>query len=360
MKKNTISGKKLFLYLILTAIFSVAVLSVAVIYFRIYTAEVSDDSYGRTFSHYYAMITDDYKSSFWQSVYRGASEEALEDGVFLELFGSNLTYNYSSEELMEMAISAQVDGILVAGNGREEMTQLIGRASARGIPVVTMYSDNEDSARCSFVGVNGYNIGSEYGRQVIRAREDLLRLAEATGNEVWTGQNKRVTSIAVLFDDKSSAYDQNVILSGIVDAMSAQMNNSEFDIRTVAVDSTNPFSVEESVHSVFMEEQVPDIFVCLSELDTTVVYQAVVDFNMVGKVKILGYYDSDKILDAISRGVVFSTLTVNTDELGRFGVKALVEYSEYGNTSQYVTADVIIIDRSNVAEYMKKVEEDEE
>jgi ribose transport system substrate-binding protein len=360
MKKKTISGKKLFIYLILTAIFSVAVLSVAVVYFRIYTAEVSDDSYNRTFSRYYAMITDDYKSSFWQSVYGGALEEALEDGVFVELFGSNLTYNYSPEELMEMAISAHVDGILVSGNGREEMTELIGRAAEQGIPVVTMYSDNEDSDRCSFVGVNGYTIGSEYGKQAVRAREELLRLAEAAGDDAWTGRDKRVTSVAVLFDDSGFAYDQNVILSGIVDAMSKEMRNAEFEIRSVTVDSTNPFSVEESIHSVFMEEQVPDIFVCLSELDTTVVYQAVVDFNMVGKVKILGYYDSEKILDAISRNVVFSSLTVNAEELGKIGVNALVEYNEYGNTSQYVTADLVIIDRSNVAEYMKKVEEDEE
>ncbi len=58
--------------------------------------------------------------------------------------------------------------------------------------------------------------------------------------------------------------------------------------------------------------------------------------------------------------MVFSSLTVNAEELGKIGVNALVEYNEYGNTSQYVTADLVIIDRSNVAEYMKKVEEDEE
>jgi ribose transport system substrate-binding protein len=40
-------------------------------------------------------------------------------------------------------------------------------------------------------------------------------------------------------------------------------------------------------------------------------------------------------------------------------VEALDEYRNYGNTSQYFSADVTIIDRSNVASFMQKEETDE-
>lgn len=43
-----------------------------------------------------------------------------------------------------------------------------------------------------------------------------------------------------------------------------------------SVDDTNAFSVEESVRDIFMGEEIPDILICLNELNTTCAYQAVV------------------------------------------------------------------------------------
>ena len=44
-------------------------------------------------------------------------------------------------------------------------------AAAEGIPVVTLYSDNTKSKRCSYVGIGSYNLGREYGRQVLQIEE---------------------------------------------------------------------------------------------------------------------------------------------------------------------------------------------
>ena len=68
--------------------------------------------------------------------------------------------------------------------------------------------------------------------------------------------------------------------------------------------------------------------------------------------KVLGYYDSEKILNALSRNVLYSTLAVDTSEMGRYCVEALNEYVEMGNTSQYFSTDVTIIDRGNVSSYL--------
>ncbi|MBP5608905.1 MAG: substrate-binding domain-containing protein, partial [Lachnospiraceae bacterium] len=262
-----------------------------------------------------------------------------------------LNESYSPEELMEMAVSSKVDGIMVLGSEEEEMTALIDRSADMGIPVVTMYSDSPGSKRCSFVGVSAFNIGREYGRQIISARNEKIRIA--AGAEDAGADVSGPVSVTVFFDDNNRLYDQSVILSGINDALSREAEDAEFVIRTVAVDNGNPFSVEESMRDVFMDEEVPDIIVCLSELDTTCAYQAAIDHNMVGNVYILGYYDSEKILNALSRNVIYSTLAVDTSEMGRYCVEALNEYVDMGNTSQYFSTDVTIIDRSNVSTYLK-------
>ena len=97
----------------------------------------------------------------------------------------------------------------------------------------------------------------------------------------------------------------NIIISGLQDVIDQDnVTDSEFAVSIVAVDNTNSFSVEESIRDIFLEENIPDVIVCLNELSTVCTYQAVVDFNKVGEVSILGYYASDAIVSAIERGGV--------------------------------------------------------
>ena len=345
---------KAVVYSILSILFAAAVFVVAWMYFSFIMGKDAEEQPEKTYSHYYAMVTDDYRSSFWQYVWKGASEEAAEKDAYVELFGSDLGNDYSIEELMEMAIAAKVDGIMVYGNSSENMVDLIDKATGEGIPVVTMYSDCPFSERCSYVGVSGYNIGLEYGRQICSAKGEIERLA---GDD--PDRKKNTYTVTVLAEEKKPFYDQNVILSGIKDIVNRDESGAEYNIRILSVDNSNPFSVEESIRDIFMEEEIPDIMVCLSELDTTCAYQALIDFNLVGSVYILGYYNSENILNSISRNVVFSTLAVDTEEMGRYCVDAMDEYVNYGNTSQYFAADVTIIDKTNVAAYLHKEEPDE-
>ena len=134
----------------------------------------------------------------------------------------------------------------------------------------------------------------------------------------------------------------------------------DVSISIKTVDNTNDFSAEESIRDIFHTEQVPDVIVCLNELNTTCAYQAVVDFNEVGKVNILGCYASESIINAIDIGVVYATIAIDTSQLGEQCIKALSDYYESGNTSEYYAADVSLINKSNVAEYMKKEEEQNE
>ena len=327
---------------------------VAFLYVRLYFTDKGTDVPEHIYDRYYVMITDDYKSSFWQSVYSGALKSAEENNTFVELLGSNLYNDYTPEELMEIAISSNVDGIMVSGDGSEELSALIDEAMDKGIPVVTMYSDNADSKRCSFVGVSGYNIGKEYGRQIINIKKEKRTVAYNGAN--MEGYSEFVANVTVLMDSKMDPYAQNVIMSGIQDILTEEDKDSETNIETVLVDNSNPFSVEESIRDVFMEDEIPNILVCLNELETTCAYQAVVDYNLVGSVSILGYYDSDKILNAINRNVVHSSIAVDTKELGRFCVEALDDYISFGNPSQYNAADITLINKGNVSEFMKREE----
>lgn len=340
-KKNNIV---LLMFMTLFLIVMTAVIGIVV--FRFYMSSFHEVADEKIYDRYYVMITEDSKSSFWQSVYQGAYEQGLLENTYVDMLGDNLAHDYSREDLMHIAISSNVDGIIVAADESERMSELINEAAAEGIPVVTLYGDNTHSDRCSFVGVGGYNLGSEYGKQVLRIIKE--------------SEEKPKTKVTVLVNAYALDSGQNIICSGIQDTLDkAKEEGKEIEMTLVSVDDTNAFSVEESIRDIFMEEEIPDIIICLNELNTTCVYQAVVDYNKVGEVSILGYYDSETIIKAIDRNVIYATVSIDTRQMGQFCVKALSEYHELGYTSQYFTADIELIKKSNVQKYLEGGEEDE-
>ena len=326
--------------------FVIIVISICTVIFRSYVREFHKVTDKEKYDQYYVMFTEDRNSDFWQSVYRGAYERGQEENIYVDLLGEHLSQEYSRTDLMRIAMTSGVDGIFVESDESDEMSQMIDEAVERGIPVVTLYGDNTHSARCSFVGVGSYNLGREYGRQVLKLA------AEKDDAETLT--------VAVLVNAHALNSAQSIVCSGIQDALvQEKIEGPEIELSLITVDDTNTFSVEESIRDIFMDQKLPDIIICLNELSTTCVYQAVVDYNCVGEVAILGYYDTDTILKAIERNVINATISIDTEQMGAFCVDALREYYQYGYTSQYFTADVTIIDQSNISGYLTEQEETE-
>ncbi len=305
------------------------------------------------YDKYYVMITDNSGSSFWKSVYSSALLEAKQHNAYVEMISDNLSTEYSQTELMEIAITSGADGIIVTAGEAEGMTGLIAKAYEKGIPVITLLNDNTQSERLSFVGIGNYNLGTEYGKLLINM----------VNTKIFSGDTVDVT---VLLDAGSEDSGQNVLAAAIQDTVkkdrdeNRDVHHKPIEVSLVAVDASNNFSVEESVRKLFVgdKENIPDIIICLNENDTNSVYQAVVEYNQVGLVGILGYYDSDAILKGIERDVIYATISIDTDQMGRYCIDALSEYYDTGNANQYFTADGYVINKSNVGEYRKEARDE--
>ena len=111
---------------------------------------------------------------------------------------------------------------------------------------------------------------------------------------------------------------------------------------------------------MFGRPRLPDIIVCLNEVNTVSVYQTIVEQNRVGESVILGYYDSDTILKAIDKDVIYATITIDTAQLGHDCIEALNEYIDYRRVSDYYGVDYRIINKDNVGDYLESGGENEE
>ncbi|MCR5520895.1 MAG: substrate-binding domain-containing protein [Lachnospiraceae bacterium] len=332
---------------IVTVFFLVTVVTMVVIFLTFLTS-VDDPEPEKLYEKYYVMIVPEQESSFWNEVCESARKAGEERNVYVEQLGKSMLRRYSREDQLRIAIAESVDGIIVTADESEDMRDLIKLATDNGIPVVTLVSDCPSSDRCSFVGINNYNVGREYGERIVQ----LAKTKKSAGETV---------KVAVLVDSYTEEAGQNILCMGIQEAVETgvRLHYTDFravDITLVPIDDSNAFSTQEGVRELVIgNESEPDIIVCLSETETTSAYQTVVDYNKVGVISILGYHDSASILNAIDRRVIEATIAIDTDRLGRTCVEALDEYSRLGATSQYFTVDSSLIDTANVSGYLKEV-----
>jgi len=317
--------------LILIAIFSSIIVAVMITglgmaYYQTKIRDMGlvDEQTNKSYAQHYALIAGDDDDYFWDSVYKGALEKGKNQDVYVERFGENLPLDYSVRELLKMAIAARVDGIILEAGDDSETTALIDQAADAGIPVVTVLQDAPKSKRQSFIGVNHYSFGKKYGKQVLDAADESF------------------SKVLVLLDEDGAGKNQNIILSGIREVL----DGAKIATETLAIDRQSAFSSEEAIREVIVDtENMPDAIICLNTVDTVCAYQALVDLNKVGEVEIIGYYDSDIVLEAVNKGIIHSTIAINTEQMGSYCVEALVQYKKTGNVNENILVNSQLISR---------------
>ena len=162
--------------------------------------------------------------------------------------------------------------------------------------------------------------------------------------------------IEIMGPDRETSYDKldymNMSIAAKADGI--------IEIKGRNLLSTGTFETEEAVTDIFQQKRnVPDILVCMDEETTECARQAILDFNLAGKVKIIGYYTSEDILAAVEKGVISVTCDVDTTQLGQYSVEAVTSYIEDGRTNSFYNVDINFLDRTAVKKMRREAVTDE-
>ena len=243
-----------------------------------------DEQEEKIYKYQYDMIVDSPDSQFWQAVYDSAKKKAASNNVLLEIMGPDRETSYDKLDYMNMSIAAKADGIILQYNGEAGLEEAINTAVRNGIPVVTVMSDAVHSRRQSFVGVSDYQLGMAYGEIVARY------------------VNENTKKILILQKRDIDDMNESQIYTQISNAVQTAVGSADIEIKGRNLLSTGTFETEEAVTDIFQQKRnIPDILVCMDEETTECARQAVLDFNLAGKVEIIGYYTSEDILAAVEK-----------------------------------------------------------
>ena len=248
-------------------------------------------------------------SSTWHEGLLQIFDAVMENKPFIlnvyRCVGPDRETSYDKLDYMNMSIAAKADGIILQYNGEAGLEEAINTAVRNGIPVVTVMSDAVHSRRQSFVGVSDYQLGMAYG-------EIVAKYVDENTKKILILQKRDIDDM-----NESQIYTQ------ISNAVKMAAGSEDIEIKGRNLLSTGTFETEEAVTDIFQQKRnVPDILVCMDEETTECARQAILDFNLAGKVKIIGYYTSEDILAAVEKGVISVTCDVDTTQLGQYSVEA--------------------------------------
>lgn len=296
----------------------------------------------RECKRYYVMIPDDSESVLWQDIYKSAKEEAEKHDVYVELLCDWRAEDYSTLSYMDIAETSKVDGIIVKPDGTFKMTEAIDKANEAGIPVVTILNDDTASSRKSFVGVNSYQMGTTYGRQALECIDASTKM------------------ITILMDSRESGKELifKEIKATIQAGLPAELKE-QVQIQLKTIKATSTFEAEEVIRDLFVRpEERPDIFICMNEVYSECACHAIVDYNRVGDIVIIGSYRSEVMLNALRKGTVMAAVALDTEQMGQCSIEALEEYYSMGHTNNYFSVGLDIITSENVDQYKKKSDQE--
>ena len=334
--------------LVITVFISISVMLIATVistFFYVYTttniAKEQNITSPIKYTQYYALVCED--NDFNRQIFQYAKEKGDEMGICVDMLSIRTSHDYSIEVLFEIALESNVDGIIVDARDAQKMRPYIDKACQRGVDVVTLLSDSPDSMRRSSIQISAYNLGKTYGQQVISK--------EIYGDE----------KILVINDSSKTDASQNLIFTGIQDTVYKALDkDNSVSLTNYSVNGSDTFVMEEMIRNIFIDEELmPDIIICPDDQATEVVYQALVDYNKVGLVRLIGYHDSQTVLDGIKQGVIEATIAVDVKELGEYSVEALAEYKATGFASEYYSVDSTLIDIMNVSNFEPSQDEEQ-
>jgi ribose transport system substrate-binding protein len=284
------------------------------------------------------LIIQNTNENFWTSFKEGAKAAQEELGVYIEFVTLEQMNVENLREAVEIGVNAGVDAIAFQAADSEQTKIIIEEAKEQEVAILTYENDNFIISETPMVGTLSYSLGNYAGNMATQATDGKAKVAVVLNNAGNEGDEEY----------------KNLIIQGILDSFSAYstMEILDEDIYTIDADM---FEAEKVASEIIEKEELPDLIICIDEKCTPGIAQILVDNNLVGDIKLVGYGITSQTLDYIEHGVIYGTVCPNSYEIGYYTVNQLVKTLGGEPISASISTGLYTIDKSNVKQYQDSV-----
>lgn len=250
-------------------------------------------------------ISQELGSPFWTKIQDGVRLGADEQHAVIDFWGG---YRPNLNELikyMEIAIAAKVSGIIVQGTDHQEFVDVVNKASAKGIPVITIATDALGSLRKTYVGSDHYEEGLLIGNHVAKKMGGIGKVAIVSGVESTSYEKQREEGLIEVLD----LYP---------------------DIEVIRMDTGEGSGLHAKQETNEILNQYPDckVFIGLYEEAGLGIIQTIVNRSRVDEYLIYSFEDGLETLDMLEQGMMQATLLHRPQEMGTTSIELMITWLE--------------------------------
>ncbi|TCW61821.1 sugar ABC transporter substrate-binding protein [Treponema sp. J25] len=267
--------------------------------------------------YHFSVYLPDAENSFFASIKKGMEKGAGEYHVAISYHSINpvkLELQYASY--------TGVDGIIVCPYLDDAFAKAqIEKISSRAIPVVLINHMIAPDQPWPYVGPNSFDMGKKIGSRLRTVDGPLIP--------------------AIVYSEKSPGIyaERELLEMGLTLAVGNRLTHPVYRLYT----TTNPLDAERIVYRLSREHPSVNILIFTDARDTIAATQALIDMNLVGKVRIIGFGEEDAILDFIQKGVIEATIIINPEKIGYEAIRSLYELKAGGYTSTSVDTGIELV-----------------
>jgi simple sugar transport system substrate-binding protein len=241
---------------------------------------------------------------FWSVVKNGVDQGAEDMGVEVEYNAPQTFDMVKMSQLIDAAVATEPDGLVVSIPDEEALSEPIRKATDAGIPVVSINSGGDVSAKLgalTHVGQTEFKAGVGAGERLAQDGVDnALCINQEVGN--------------VALDQRCDGFEQG--LGG--------------QVKVVAVDLTNPTDAQAKIETAV--QQNPDIngVLALGPTGAEPALKALTESGKLGDIKLATFDLAPSVLKAIRDGDMVFAVDQQQFLQGYLPIVFLTNYAQYG------------------------------
>ncbi|WP_108662932.1 sugar-binding protein [Acuticoccus kandeliae] len=275
-------------------------------------------------------------ADFWKFARVGTETADAElPGYEVEFYIPGEMSAAAQKKILEDLLAKGIDGVAISPVNPDDSTAILNEVASKAV-LFTHDADAPESNRVMYIGTDNVAAGRQAG--------ELMKKALPDGGT------------AMLFVGTMDAANARERSQGIKEAIEGA-GIEIIDIRTDGGDQTKAKANAEDTLSKYPDI---DLLVGLWAYNTPQIYNAVKAAGKQGQVKIVGFDEDQQTLRGIVAGDILGTVVQQPYE---FGYQSIIKMAKYIDGDKSVVPenklDIVptqIIDASNVAEFIKKVQ----
>jgi len=231
---------------------------------------------------------------------------------------------------LDTTIASNIDGLITMGAAADATRASIDGAVDSEIPVVLIDTDAPSTKRYAYIGTDNFTAGKTGGQYIVD-------VSGGTANVAMMSQALTAEQLVARLDGAKEVFA------------------SYPDIKVITTEQAT--SIAESTamaQALLITYPEIDTFFCSEGTNELGVSQALIENDLVGKIRVVGVDSVDEILDLIRRGLVEASVSQEPYEMGYLGMYRLVSIllgNEVASDEVINYTSAVVITKDNVDAY---------